>query len=168
MKMLLLSALIFLIVISSVSYAQENFLYIIMDLSSENVITDSNYNVKEFSVTNYINKIGEEYLFTFSYNSEYDFDDFRIKIILPEESIISKQEESLVLSRPVKLSTDGTRIYLEWSGVLKKNQDFTAFAQYSAKKNVINYYMIFCIIAIIVAFIGGYGFKKFKKEKFIK
>jgi len=140
-----------------------------MDLSTNNATIDSNKLIKtNFNVNNFVKNIGDEYLFIFSYNSEADFDDFKLKIILPEKAIISDRDRTLLLSRPVQISTDGKRIYLEWSKKLSANEQFTTFVQYKENIPQTNYYLLFAIILIIIAFFGGYGFNKFKKEKFIK
>ncbi|MCD6476572.1 MAG: hypothetical protein J7K26_00195 [Candidatus Aenigmarchaeota archaeon] len=168
MRKIIIPLLIFLLLMNT-SYAQENYLYITMDMSNNVVDIDSNYNVREFNIEDYINKIGNEYFFTFSYKSEYSFDNFKLKIVLPEESIISKNQDALIVSRPVKISTDGRKIYLEWSKQLGKNEEFTAFVQYKAKKFELNYILIFIILILsLTSFFVGYKIKLFKKERFIR
>ena len=158
---------VFILLFSTISYAQDDFLHITVDIENNDILVESNYNIEEFNIDDYINRIGNEYLFTFGYRSEYKFDDFKLKLILPEESIISEKQDILILSRPVQISSDGRRIHLEWSDQLEENEQITVFVQYKAKGFEINYLLIASVF-IIITFVIGYRFKAFDKEKFVK
>ncbi len=167
-KLIIIISVVFLLSVNT-AYSQQNFLHINMDLSSKIVSVDSSYELEsDFNVDDMIKRIDNEYLFTFSYNSEADFEDFKLKIILPEESVVSEKQDTLLVSKPVQISTDGRRIYLEWSTSLEKDEEFTTFAQYKAKESETIYYSIFVIIIILAAFLIGYNTKKFKKDRFVK
>ncbi len=146
-------------------------MHITADLSSNIITIDSDYDYQtEFDVSDFIRKIDNQYMFTFSYSSETDFKDFKLKIVLPEDAIVSEKNNALLLSRPVQISTNGRRIFLEWSEELSSGEEFTAFAQYEEKKYAgVDYSLIgIIIIIILVAFFIGYRAKKFKKHKFIE
>ena len=171
MKKLILTTILIFLLFANIAYSQENFMHITADLSSNIITIDSDYNYQtEFDVSDFIRKIDNEYMFTFSYSSETDFKDFRLKIVLPEDAIISEKNDALILSRPVKISTNGRRIFLEWSEELNSGEEFTAFAQYEEKKYSGMDYSLIIILFIIVAgaFFIGFRAKKFKKHKFIE
>lgn len=166
-KVFLFAFVLFLLSIN-VTYAQENFLYITADLSQNDLKIESNYDYQtEFNINDFIEKMNDEYLFTFSYSSETHFSDFKLKVILPENSVISEGQGALIISRPVKISTDGRKIFLEWSQELNIDEDFTAFAQYETKDTRVDYMIAVFIIIISAAFVIGYKSKTFKREKFI-
>lgn len=169
MKRIIICVIILISLLSITAYAKDDYLHITMDLSTNNVSIDSDQQIATyFSANDFVKNVGNDYLFIFSYNSEADFDDFKLKIALPEKAIVSEMQGTLLLSRPVQISTNGRRIYLEWSTELAKNDQFTTFAQYRENTTETNYYLISVIILIIIAFFTGYGFKRFRKEKFIK
>ena len=169
MGKLMIPTILFMVLLSTASFAQENFLHVTMDIESGAVGVDTNLVVKpNFTVSDYVQQIGDEGIFTFSYNSENILADFKIKIALPQESIVIEKQGALLLSRPVQISTDGTKIFLEWSAALDENDQFTSFVQYRKNVPQTNYFIITALILAIVAFVAGYSFKIFKKEKFVK
>ncbi len=157
--------------ISNIAYAQGNYLHITADLSSNDLSIDSNYNITtEFHMENFVKQTGNQYIFRFSYKPEDDFDDFKLKIVLPENMIISEQNDILMLSRPAQISTDGRRIFIEWEKELRENEEITIFAEYETKGNI-NLdpsYFLFFFVLMGIAFGVGYGIKRFKREKFIE
>lgn len=124
----------------------------------------------EFSMklqtSSFITKISESE-FLFSYTSpRITAKEMKVKVALPEETRIV-DKGSLLVSRPVFISTDGRRIFLEWIKELSE-EEFTSFVQYNKAKT--EYPNIFLIVSIVLAagFIIGYKLKKVKKAKIIK
>lgn len=96
-------------------------------------------------------------------------DDFKLKVLLPESAAIANRN-GLLITRPFSISTDGQKIFLEWS---RKNlAEETFFVQYSAKGGEFEFGPLQIAIVVIVVLAGGifagWKFKKFRKEKFIK
>ncbi|MBU3905159.1 MAG: winged helix DNA-binding protein [Nanoarchaeota archaeon] len=167
MKKIICLTIFVMIMLSCTAYADGSFLHITMDLETGGVEVNSSYNIETFNSADYINKLDEGYIFTFSYESEYSFDDFILKIALPKESIINEKQNVLMLSRPAKISTDGQQIYVEWANKLSSGEEFTAFVEYKAKTSQINY-LIIGVVLILISFIIGYKIKSPKKEKILK
>lgn len=166
-RVFLIVAVLFLVSISP-AYAQDNFLYITADISENNLTIESNYDYRtDFNINDFIEKIDGQYIFTFSYSAEVDLKNFKLKIILPENAVVSEKRGALILSRPVQISTDGRRIFLEWSQTLNADEDFTAFAQYQTKEATSNKILLIFVTIVMIAFLIGYKSKVFKKERFI-
>ena len=156
---------------SNIVYAQSNYFYITADLETNEITIDSDHGIKtEFDVGEMVRKADDQYIFTFSYSPEADFDDFKLKIILPEETIISEKNDVLLLSRPAQISTDGRRIFIEWNKQLKTSEEITIFAEYEAKgSSSIDSSILFgFLILVLIAFVVGYKIRKFKKDKFVE
>lgn len=120
-----------------------------------------------FQTSSLITKISENE-FLFSYTSpKMTADDFKLKIALPEEAFIS-DKGGLLVSRPVFISTDGKRIFLEWSKGLSE-EEFTTFVQYKTKAEYpFSVFWIVLVVFLSTGLLAGYKLKKFKKTKFIK
>lgn len=156
---------------SNIVYAQTNYLYITADLETNEITVDSNYDITtEFDVSEMVRKADNQYIFTFSYSPEADFEDFKLKIVLPENTIISERDNVLLLSRPAQISTDGRRIFIEWDKQLKESEEVTIFAQYEPKQSDTLSIGTIALLAIVflIAFVIGYRIKRSKKEKFIE
>src|SRR3989344_9487681 len=64
--------------------------------------------------TTYVSKLSSgEFLFSYTFTASSNTD-FKLKVSLPENSVIIDRG-GLLISRPVFISTDGKRIFLEWS-----------------------------------------------------
>lgn len=111
---------------------------------------------------------GTEYLLTFSYTAPSDVKDFRLGATLPEGAAVS-EKGGLLVSRPVSISTDGSKIFLEWGKSLKEGEQFSAFVQYNARPAQDGMILpAFVIIFLLAGLAIGYKIRQFKKSKFIK
>ena len=143
----------------------QNSASVIMDIEKDSVTDGAGLNIgRPFS---YIEDLGSnEKLFSFSITAQNAVD-FSIKIILPEDAkIIDKN--GLLVSRPVSISTDGRRIFLEWSKALSEGEEYTIFVQYKTNGSSSSDLFPLVIAAIlIIGLVIGYSWKRFEKEKAI-
>jgi len=161
-----------LLILIRIGYSQTDSLFITMDLSNDTTNVSSTFNYAVQEPHNFIAALGNnEFLFTLSISSPRNTD-FDLKISLPKESVVVENNNALEVSRPVQITTDGTRIYLEWSKVLNTGEQYSVFVKYKTN-SASNDFLFPIFIAVITIILGtgifaGYKFRSFRKTKFIK
>ncbi len=120
----------------------------------------------DFQTTGLVDKVGDKNLFTFTFRQPVD--EFTLNVALPPQSAIVDEGGSLLITRPVRIATDGQRILLEWSKQIISGEEYVVFVQYRAADTGASATPFIIVAVLVAAAILVLRFRKMTKHKLIK
>ncbi len=121
------------------------------------------YSTKEFLEQN------KKSFFLMDFKIPLDVKEFQLKLTLPQGNLLDKPLRNSAGSawpKPVKLETDGQKIWLTWTRTnLKKDDSISFLVVYKKEKELMTWILILIIIIIVIVIAFILFMKKIKKKK---